>query len=72
MTARETIEEAVVAGGQIGFSSFTLAEIVYLSERERIRAGTLERLLNAMDSEDAVLVELPFDRHVAEGSREVD
>ena len=43
-----------------------------MSERERIREGTLERLLNAIDSEDAVLVELPFDRHVAEALREVD
>ena len=72
VTAREAIEEAVVGGDQIGFSSITLAEIVYLSERGGIREGTLERLLNAIDSEDTVLVELPFDRHVAEALREVD
>ena len=61
-----------MGGDQIDFSSITLAEIVYLSERERIREGTLERRLNAIDSEDTVLVELPFDRHVAEALREVD
>jgi PIN domain nuclease of toxin-antitoxin system len=72
VAARETIEEAAVAGDQIGFSSITLAEIVYLAERDRIAQGTLDRLLEAVDADDAVLIELPFDRHIAEALQRVD
>ncbi len=34
-TARNAIEQAVIDGNQIAFSSITLAEIVYLSEKGR-------------------------------------
>ena len=71
-TARTTIEEAAAGGDQIAFSSITLAEIVYLSEKGRIDPATLDRLLTAVDSEDAVLIEVPFDRHVAQALREVE
>jgi PIN domain nuclease of toxin-antitoxin system len=63
--ARTTIEDAGAAGQQVAFSSITLAEIVYLAERGRIRAETLERLLEAVEGENVVLVEIPFDRTVA-------
>jgi PIN domain nuclease of toxin-antitoxin system len=71
-TARTMIEEAAAGGDQIAFSSITLAEIIYLSEKGRIDPATLDRLLTAVDSEDAVLVEVPFDRHVAQALREVE
>lgn len=71
-TARTTIEQIAIEGNQIGFSSITLAEIVYLSERGRINADTLDRLLAAVDSEDALLVEIPFDRNIALTLRQVD
>jgi len=71
-TARTMIEEAAADGDQIAFSSITLAEIVYLSEKGRIDPATLDRLLTAVDSEDAVLIEVPFDRHVAQALREVE
>jgi PIN domain nuclease of toxin-antitoxin system len=63
-TARATIENAAAVGDQAAFSSITLAEIVYLAERGRIRTETLDRLLHVGDG-DAVLVEIPFDRSVA-------
>lgn len=71
-TARTTIEQIAIEGNQIGFSSITLAEIVYLSERGRINADTLARLLATVDSEDALLVEIPFDRNIALTLRQVD
>ena len=71
-TARTMIEEAAADGDQIAFSSITLAEIVYLSEKGRIDPATLDRLLTAVDSEDAVLIEVPFDRHVAQALRKVE
>jgi PIN domain nuclease of toxin-antitoxin system len=64
-TARATIEEAAAAGDQVAFSSITLAEIIYLAERGRIRTETFDWLLRAIDSEDAALAEIPFDRAVA-------
>ena len=70
--ARTTIEEAAAGGDQIAFSSITLAEIIYLSEKGRIDPATLDRLLMAVDSEDAVLIEIPFDRHVAQALRKVE
>ena len=71
-TARATIEEAAADGDQIAFSSITLAEIVYLSEKGRIDPATLDRLLTAVDSEETVLIEVPFDRRVAQALRKVE
>jgi PIN domain nuclease of toxin-antitoxin system len=62
--ARQTIETAAVDGNQIGIASITLAEIVYLSEKNRIPEPTLERLLNAIDEENSVLIEIPLDKNV--------
>jgi len=63
--AGAAIEEAAAAGDQVGFSSVSLAEIIYLIEKGRINAATLDRLLTAIDQKDAVLAEVPFDRHIA-------
>ncbi|HEY62995.1 MAG TPA: type II toxin-antitoxin system VapC family toxin [Caldilineae bacterium] len=71
-TARSAIEEIAASGDQIGFSAITLAEIVYLGEKERVYPATLDRPLAAIESEDALLVEIPFDRHVAKALRKVD
>lgn len=71
-TARTTIEHIAVEGNQVAFSSITLAEIVYLSERERIAPETFERLLQAVDREDSVLIEVPFDRHIAQALTQVE
>jgi PIN domain nuclease of toxin-antitoxin system len=71
-TARITIEQIAAAGNQVAFSSITLAEIVYLSERGRIAAETLEQLLQAVDNQDSVLIEVPFDRHIAQALARVE
>ena len=72
VTARTTIEEIAAEGNQVAFSSITLAEIVYLSERGRINSATLDLLLREVESDDALLVEIPFDRNIALTLREVD
>lgn len=64
-TARDAIAQIAAAGDQVAFSSITLAEIVYLSEKGRISGLTLQRLLTAVDATDAVLAEVPFDRDIA-------
>jgi predicted nucleic acid-binding protein len=66
------MESTAAGGDQVGLSSITLAEMVYLTERGRIRQGTLELLLNAMDAEVTVLAEFPLDRQVVEAMRRVD
>jgi PIN domain nuclease of toxin-antitoxin system len=65
-TARTRIEDAAAAGDQIAISTITLAEMIYLIEKERIDATALTRLLSNLEAADAVLVEIPFDRHVAQ------
>jgi PIN domain nuclease of toxin-antitoxin system len=72
VTARNTIEQIAAEGNQVAFSSITLAEIVYLSERGRIDAATLDRLLRAVDGENAVLAEVPFDRNIAQSLMRVE
>ena len=72
VTARTTIEQIAAEGNQVAFSSITLAEIVYLSERGRINSNTLDLLLREVESDDALLVEIPFDRNIALTLRQVD
>ena len=43
-----------------------------MSEKGRVDPATLDRLLSAIDREDAVLVEVPLDRHVAKAVRRVE
>jgi len=66
VNAKAFIEKAAKAGDQIGVSSITLAELVYLVEKRRLPLGAFHRLLSALDSPDSVLVEVTFNRHIAE------
>ncbi len=65
-TARDTISQIASDNDQVAFSSITLAEIIYLSEKRRISPLTLDRLLTSVDTTNAVLTEVPFDRHIAQ------
>ncbi|ASC71838.1 PIN domain nuclease [Halomicronema hongdechloris C2206] len=60
LTARNFIEQVAEAGDQLAVSAITLAEMVYLGERERINPQTLERLIAEMASESTLLVEIPL------------
>lgn len=63
--ARRFFDETAEQGDQIGFSAISMVEIVYLVERNRIHADTLMLLLQVLESEGALLVELPVDHNVA-------
>jgi PIN domain nuclease of toxin-antitoxin system len=65
-SARAYIEQISVAGDRIAISSITFAEIIYLSERDRIPVGTLSELLKLIDSEQSVWVEVPLNRAIAD------
>jgi len=69
--AQRFIEEAASNGDQSAFSSITLAEMVYLSEKGRIAPFALNRLLEAVEQEESVLVEVPFDHQIALALREI-
>jgi PIN domain nuclease of toxin-antitoxin system len=71
-TAKAFIETAAMENNQIGISSLTLAEIIYLIEKERIPRETLTRLIEALDQADSVLTEIVFDRRVAESLSRVE
>ena len=71
-TACSTIEQAGEAGNQIAIASITLAEIVYLVEKQRISEQTLELLLNAIDEQDSVLTEIALDRNVVKTLSKVE
>ena len=70
-TAQSAIEQAAETGNQIAIASITLAEIVYLSEKKRIPEQTLERLVNAIDQDDSVLLEVALDRNVVQALTKV-
>jgi PIN domain nuclease of toxin-antitoxin system len=70
--ARAVIEAAASRGEHIGFSSITFTEIVYLTEKGRIDPTTMRRLLSEIDRLDGVLIEVPFNRRVAESMPTID
>ena len=63
-TARSTIERIANNRYQVGISSITLTEIVYLEEKNRIPKNTLKLLLSELDKQDSVLREIPLDRNI--------
>lgn len=65
-TARAEFEKVAAEGDQVAFSAITLAEIVYLSEKGRIKPDTLERLLSVIEDQNALLAEIPLDRTVVQ------
>jgi PIN domain nuclease of toxin-antitoxin system len=64
--ARQAIEEAFRAGDQIGVSSISLAEMVYLSEKGRIPPTAVLDLIHRLFDPGYPLHELPVDASVAE------
>ena len=70
-TAKKYMEEAAKSGDQIGISSISLIEIVYLVEKEKINSETLERLLQFIEAGDAALVEIPVTGNIANRMREI-
>lgn len=71
-TARNTFEQIAADGDKVAFSSITLAEIVYLSEKGRIACATLQRLLEAIDRKNFALIEVPFARFIAENLGKIE
>jgi PIN domain nuclease of toxin-antitoxin system len=69
--AKKFMDEAAKKGEQIGVSSISLIEIVYLVEKEKLHPRTLERLLQSLDTGDAALVELFVTGKIADRMKEI-
>lgn len=69
--ARKVIEEVAADGDQVAFSSITLAEMIYLSEKGRIAPFALDRLLETLGWEDSLLVEIPVDHSIVLALRRI-
>ena len=59
-------------GDQIAMTSITLAEMVYLIEKGKIPATAFERVIATLSQANAMLVEIPFDRVIAETMRKIE
>jgi PIN domain nuclease of toxin-antitoxin system len=69
--ASDFIEATIASGDHIGISTISLAEMVYLTEKERIPAGALEDVLAAVFDPKVVLQQIPLDDGVVLKMKEV-
>ena len=69
--ARNFIDEAARARQGIGLSPISLAEIVYLVEKNRLPASAYVELKNALADPDYVIEEVPFTVEVVDAMRQV-
>ena len=59
--AQSVMERAADEGNNIGVSAITLAEVVYLAEKQRVPASTLPRLLEVLLDPGQSLTGIPID-----------
>lgn len=70
-TARIFIDEAASAGNSIMLSPISLAEIVYLVEKNRLPIAAYNDLKVALADPDCVIEEAPFNAEIVEAMRRV-
>jgi PIN domain nuclease of toxin-antitoxin system len=70
-TARRFMDEAAAAGQDIVLSPISLAEIVYLVEKNRLPASAYEDLKNALADPEYVIEEAPFNSEIVEAMLKV-
>jgi len=70
-TARRFMDEAADAGDDIMVSPISLAEIVYLVEKNRLPLSAYEDLKKALADPDYVIEEAPFNGEIVEAMLKV-
>lgn len=70
-TARSFIDNAAEAGYEIALSPISLAEIVYLVEKNRLPVSAYEDLRRALIDPDYVIEEAPFNGEIVEAMLKV-
>jgi PIN domain nuclease of toxin-antitoxin system len=63
-SANQFLETSAQDGNQIGISSITLVEIIYLIEKGRIAAESLTSLATRFSEQSAMFVEIPLDLQI--------
>lgn len=69
---RLEIDSAAANGEQIGVSTISLVEIVYLAEKGRIAVNVPDDILAALHDPSPLLLEIPVDRAIVAALRQVD
>lgn len=69
--AKDMIDSVAEDGEQIAISSITMAEVIYLVEKGRIDSLAFEQIIELLEQANATLVEIPFDRTIANIMREI-
>ncbi len=64
-TAKSTIENIGQNGHNVGFSTITIVEIIYLIEKGRIPKDTLNKLITEINQGDTLLVSISLDENIA-------
>ena len=70
-SARRFIEDAAAAGNQIAISPISMAEIVYLVEKQRLPPAAYSELTKALADGNYVIAEAPFTAAIVEAMRQV-
>jgi len=71
VTARTFIDDAAQAGYDIALSPISLAEIIYLVEKNRLPVSAYKDLKAALADPEYVIAEAPFTAEVVEAMRQV-
>ncbi len=71
VTARAFMDDAARAGHDIALSPISLAEIVYLVEKNRLPISAYEDLKAALADPEYVIEEAPFTAEVVEAMRQI-
>lgn len=69
VTARTFIDDAAAAGNDILLSPISLAELVYLTEKDRLPVSAYDELKEALENHEHVLEEAPFHSGIVEAMR---
>lgn len=69
--AREFMDQTAASGHDIAVSSISLAEIVYLIEKNRLPASAYDDLKAALADSDYVIEEAPFTVEIVDAMRQV-
>ena len=70
-TARLFIDSAAAGGNDILLSPISLAEIVYLTEKNRLPRSAYEELKDALTDHEFVIEEAPFNAAIVEAMKQV-
>ena len=70
-SARRFMDDAASAGHDIVLSPISLAEIIYLVEKNRLPASAYDDLRKALADPDYVIEEAPFTAEIVEAMRQI-